>query len=124
MSENDNNSGDDQSTYETPATTSEEAGTPSGPELAGRGRRLGGYMIDTIIAFSVLVPIAYFNPGPLGVTMLDIVGTGTRQMSVEGVDLVPYHFYGDKQLLACDQGTDRGQMDARYPHCGCRIKRC
>ena len=84
MSENDDNSGEDQSTDERPTTPSEEAGTPSGPELAGRGRRLGGYMIDTIIAFSVLVPIAYFNPGPLGVTMLDIVGTGSRQMSVEG----------------------------------------
>lgn len=39
MSEDDNNSGDDQSTYETPATTSEEAGTPGSPELAGRGVR-------------------------------------------------------------------------------------
>ena len=84
VTENDSNSDDDQSNYETPATPSEEAGTPSGPELAGRGRRLGGYMIDTIIAFSVLVPIAYFNPGPLGVTMLDIVGTGSSEMSVEG----------------------------------------
>ncbi len=84
MSENDNNSGDNQNTYETPATTSEEAGTPSGPELAGRGRRLGAYLIDTIIAGIVLVAVAYFNPGPLGLTMLDIVGTGGREMSVEG----------------------------------------
>ena len=84
MSENDNNSGDDQSSYKAPATTSEEPGTTDGPELAGRGRRLGAYVIDTIIAGIVLVAVAYFNPGPLGVTMLDILGTGGREMSVEG----------------------------------------
>ena len=85
MSENENNSGDDQSTYETPATTSEEPGTPDGPELAGRGRRLGAYLIDTIIAGIVLVAVAYFNPGPLGVTMLDIMrDPTTQQMSTAG----------------------------------------
>ncbi len=85
MSENDDNSGEDQSNYETPATTSEEAGTPSGPELAGRGRRLGAYIIDTIIAGIVLVAVAYFNPGPLGVTMLDIMrDPTTQQMSTAG----------------------------------------
>ena len=85
MSENENNSGDDQSNYETPATTSEEAGTPSGPELAGRGRRLGAYIIDTIIAGIVLVAVAYFNPGPLGVTMLDIMrDPTTQQVSTAG----------------------------------------
>jgi len=51
VTENDSNSDDDQSNYETPATPSEEAGTPSGPELAGRGRRFGAYMIDWIIAW-------------------------------------------------------------------------
>ena len=51
MSENDDNSGEDQSTDERPTTPSEEAGTPSGPELAGRGRRFGAYMIDWIIAW-------------------------------------------------------------------------
>ena len=85
MSENDDNSGEDQSNYETPATTSEEAGTPSGPELAGRGRRLGAYIIDTIIAGIVLVAVAYFNPGPLGITMLDIMRDPmTQQMSTAG----------------------------------------
>ena len=85
MSENENNSGDDQSTYETPATTSEEAGTPSGPELAGRGRRFGAYIIDSIIAGIVLFAVAYFNPGPLGVTMLDIMrAPTTQQMSTAG----------------------------------------
>ena len=85
MSENDDNSGEDQSNYETPATTSEEAGTPRGPELAGRGRRLGAYIIDTIIAGIVLVAVAYFNPGPLGVTMLDIMrDPTTQQMSTAG----------------------------------------
>ena len=85
MSENDNNSGDNQNTYKTPATTSEEAGTPSGPELAGRGRRLGAYLIDTIIAGIVLVAVAYFNPGPLGITMLDIMrDPTTQQMSTAG----------------------------------------
>ena len=85
MSENDDNSGGDQSTYETPTAPSEEAGTPSGPELAGRGRRLGAYLIDTIIAGIVLVAVAYFNPGPLGVTMLDLVRDPmTQQMSTAG----------------------------------------
>ena len=85
MSENDDHSGEDQSNYETPATTSEEAGTPSGPELAGRGRRLGAYIIDTIIAGIVLVAVAYFNPGPLGVTMLDIMrDPTTQQISTAG----------------------------------------
>ena len=85
MSENDDNSGEDQSNYETPATTAEEAGTPSGPELAARGRRLGAYIIDTIIAGIVLVAVAYFNPGPLGVTMLDIMrDPTTQQMSTAG----------------------------------------
>ena len=84
MSENDDNSGEDQSTDERPTTPSEEAGTPSGPELAGRGRRFGAYIIDSLIAGIVLVAVAYSNPGPLGVTMLDIVGTGGREMSVEG----------------------------------------
>ncbi len=83
MSENDDNSGGDQSTYETPTTPSEEAGTPSGPELAGRGRRLGAYLIDTIIAGIVLVAVAYFNPGPLGITMLDLMRDATQQMSTE-----------------------------------------
>ena len=36
MSETDTIAGDDQSNYETPATPSEEAGTPSGPELTDR----------------------------------------------------------------------------------------
>tara|TARA_Y100000780_G_scaffold191958_1_gene180069 strand:- start:310 stop:855 length:546 start_codon:yes stop_codon:yes gene_type:complete len=85
MSENDDNSGEDQSTDERPTTPSEEAGTPSGPELAGRGRRLGAYIIDTIIAGIVLVAVAYFNPGPLGVTMLDIMrDPTTQQMSTAG----------------------------------------
>ena len=85
MSENDDNSGEDQSNYETPATTSEEAGTPGGPELAGRGRRFGAYIIDSIIAGIVLVAVAYFNPGPLGVTMLDIMrDPTTQQISTAG----------------------------------------
>ena len=85
MSENDDNSGEDQSTDERPTTPSEEAGTPSGPELAGRGRRLGAYIIDTIIAGIVLVAAAYFNPGPLGITMLDIMRDPmTQQMSTAG----------------------------------------
>ena len=85
MSENDDNSGEDQSTDERLTTPSEEAGTPSGPELAGRGRRLGAYIIDTIIAGIVLVAVAYFNPGPLGVTMLDIMrDPTTQQMSTAG----------------------------------------
>ena len=64
VTENENNSGDNQNTYETPAATSEEAGTPSGPELAGRGRRLGAYLIDLIIAGIVLGVLAVLNIVP------------------------------------------------------------
>ena len=85
MSENDNHSGEDQNTDERPTTPSEEAGTPSGPELAGRGRRFWAYIIDSVIAGSVLFAVAYFNPGPLGVTMLDIMrDPTTQQMSTAG----------------------------------------
>ena len=79
MSEDDNNSGDDQSTYETPVTTAEETGTTSGPELAGRGRRLGAYMIDTTIAFIVLAVFAALN---LGISLEDL--TRAPILVVEG----------------------------------------
>ena len=79
MSEDDNNSGDDQSTYETPVTTAEETGTTSGPELAGRGRRLGAYMIDTTIAFIVLAVFASLN---LGISLEDL--TRAPILVVEG----------------------------------------
>ena len=82
MSENDDNSGEDQSNYETPATTSEEAGTPSGPELAGRGRRLGAYLIDLIIAGIVLGVLAVLN---LGISLEDVARDPmTQQMSTVG----------------------------------------
>ena len=82
MSENENNSGDDQSNYETPATPSEEAGTPSGPELAGRGRRLGAYLIDLIIAGIVLVILAVLN---IGISFEDVARDPmTQQMSTAG----------------------------------------
>ena len=74
MSENDNDSGDDQSTYETPATTSEEAGTPDGPELAGRGVRLGAYLVDSlilVIVFLVVVASGFW------MTFDDIIQMGT-----------------------------------------------
>jgi len=79
VSEDDNNSGDDQSSYEAPATTSEEPGTPSGLELAGRGRRLGAYMIDTTIAFIVLAVFASLN---LGISLEDL--TRAPILVVEG----------------------------------------
>ena len=82
MSENDDNSGGDQSTYETPTTPSEEAGTPSGPELAGRGRRLGAYLIDLIIAGIVLGVLAVLN---LGISLEDLARDPmTQQMSTAG----------------------------------------
>jgi len=74
MSENDNNSGDDESTYETPATTSEEPGTPDGPELAGRGVRLGAYLVDSlilVIVFLVVVASGFW------ITFDDIIQMGT-----------------------------------------------
>ena len=82
VTENENNSGDNQNTYETPATTSEEAGTPSGPELAGRGRRLGAYLIDLIIAGIVLGVLAVLN---LGISLEDLARDPmTQQMSTAG----------------------------------------
>ena len=74
MSENDNNSGDDQSSYEAPATTSEEPGTPDGPELAGRGVRLGAYLVDSLIlaiVFLVVVASGFW------ITFDDIIQMGT-----------------------------------------------
>ncbi len=82
MSENENNSGGDQSTYETPTAPSEEAGTPNGPELAGRGRRLGAYLIDLIIAGIVLGVLAVLN---LGISLEDLARDPmTQQMSTAG----------------------------------------
>jgi len=82
MSENENNSGGDQSTYETPTAPTEEAGTPSGPELAGRGRRLGAYLIDLIIAGIVLGVLAVLN---LGISLEDLARDPmTQQMSTAG----------------------------------------
>ena len=82
MSENDDNSGGDQSSYETPTAPSEEAGTPSGPELAGRGRRLGAYLIDLIIAGIVLGVLAVLN---LGISLEDLARDPmTQQMSTAG----------------------------------------
>ena len=85
MSDNDDHSDAGEDTPETPATMAQEVDTDDGPELAGRGRRLGAYIIDTIIAGIVLIAVAYFNPGPLGVTMLDIMREPTtQQMSTAG----------------------------------------
>ena len=82
MSENDDNSGGDQSTYETPTAPSEETGTPNGPELAGRGRRLGAYLIDLIIAGIVLVILAVLN---IGISFEDVARDPmTQQMSTAG----------------------------------------
>ena len=125
MSENDDNSGGDQSTYETPTAPSEEAGTPSGPELAGRGRRLGAYIIDTIIAGIVLVAVAYFNPGPLGITMLDIVRDPmTQQMSTAGSIAFVIIFMAINSYLLLTKGADSRQIGARHPHRGRCVKRC
>ena len=110
MSENDDNSGEDQSTDERPTTPSEEAGTPSGPELAGRGRRFGAYIIDSLIAGIVLVAVAYSNPGPLGVTMLDIVGTGTRQMSTAGSIWFLIIFMAINSYLLVTKGQTLGKL--------------
>ena len=111
MSENDDNSGEDQSTDERPTTPSEEAGTPSGPELAGRGRRLGAYIIDTIIAGIVLVAVAYFNPGPLGVTMLDIMRDPmTQQMSTAGSIAFVIIFMAINSYLLVTKGQTLGKM--------------
>ena len=110
MSESNNDSGDDQRTYETPATTSEEPGTPDGPELAGRGRRLGAYLIDTIIAGIVLVAVAYFNPGPLGITMLDLMRDATQQMSTEANIAFVIIFMAINSYLLVTKGQTLGKL--------------
>ena len=110
MSENDDNSGEDQSTDERPTTPSEEAGTPSGPELAGRGRRLGAYIIDTIIAGIVLVAVAYFNPGPLGITMLDLMRDATQQMSTAGSIAFVIIFMAINSYLLVTKGQTLGKL--------------
>ena len=111
MSENDDNSGGEPSTYETPTAPSEEAGTPSGPELAGRGRRLGAYLIDTIIAGIVLVAVAYFNPGPLGITMLDIMRDPmTQQMSTAGSIAFVIIFMAINSYLLVTKGQTLGKL--------------
>ena len=74
MSEDDNNSGDDQSTYETPVTTAEETGTTSGPELAGRGVRLGAYLVDSLILVIVFLVIVASG---VWITLDDIIQMGT-----------------------------------------------
>ena len=110
MSENDHNSGDGQSAYQTPATASQAADGPSGPELAGRGRRLGAYIIDTIIAGIVLVAVAYFNPGPLGITMLDIVRDPmTQQMSTAGSIAFVIIFMAINSYLLVTKGQTLGK---------------
>jgi uncharacterized RDD family membrane protein YckC len=82
MSESDHNSGDGQSAYQTPATASQAADGPSGPELAGRGRRFGAYMIDAIIAGIALVVVVALN---LGISWADIIRDPmTQQIPIAG----------------------------------------
>ena len=110
MSDNDDHSDAGESTSETPATMSHEADTPGGPELAGRGRRLGAYMIDVIIAGIVLVAVAYFNPGPLGVTMLDVVRDPmTQQMPTAGSIWLLIIFMAINSYLLVTKGQTLGK---------------
>ena len=74
MSEDENNSGDDQSTYETPVTTAEETGTTSVPELADRGVRLGAYLVDSLILVIVFLVIVASG---VWITLDDIIQMGT-----------------------------------------------
>ena len=111
MSDNDDHSDAGESTSDTPATMSQEADTPGGPELAGRGRRLGAYMIDVIIAGIVLVAVAYFNPGPLGITMLDIVRDPmTQQMSTAGSIAFVIIFMAINSYLLLTKGQTLGKL--------------
>ena len=110
MSDNDDHSDAGESTSDTPATVSQEADTPGGPELAGRGRRLGACMIDVIIAGIVLVAVAYFNPGPLGLTMLDIMrDPTTQQMSTAGSIWLLIIFMAINSYLLVTKGQTLGK---------------
>ena len=80
MSENDNKSGEDQSTYETPATTAEEASTPSGPSLAGRGARFGAYLVDAVVSTIVFLVIIGFG---WWITFDDLAQFGTQPSATD-----------------------------------------
>ena len=110
MSDNDDHSDAGESTSDTPVTVSQEADTHGGPELAGRGRRLGAYVIDVIIAGIVLVAVAYFNPGPLGLTMLDIMrDPTTQQMSTAGSIWLLVIFMAINSYLLVTKGQTLGK---------------
>ena len=115
MSDNDDHSDAGESTSNTPATTAQEADTHGGPELAGRGRRLGAYVIDMIIAGIVLAAVAYLNPGPLGVTMLDIVrDPTTQQMSTAGSIWFLIIFMAINSYLLVTKGQTLGLIDVLF----------
>ena len=80
MSENDNNSGEDQRNDETPATTAEETGTPSGPELAGRGARFGAYLVDVVVSTIVFLVIIGFG---WWITFDDLAQFGTQPSTTD-----------------------------------------
>ena len=108
MSENDHNSGDGQSAYQTPATASPAADGPSGPELAGRGRRLGAYLIDLIIAGIVLGVLAVMN---IGISLEDVARDPmTQQMSTAGSIAFVIIFMAINSYLLVIKGQTLGKL--------------
>ena len=68
------------------------------------------YVIDVIIAGIVLVAVAYFNPGPLGLTMLDIMrDPTTQQMSTAGSIWLLIIFMAINSYLLVTKGQTLGK---------------
>ena len=107
MSDNDDDSDAGESTSETPATVAQEADSLGGPELAGRGTRLGAYIIDTIIAAIVLAVFAFQN---LGISFDDLARDSmTQQMSTAGTVAFVIIFMAINSYLLVTRGQTLGK---------------
>ena len=107
MSDNDDNSDAGEDTPETPANMAQEVDADDGPELAGRGRRLGAYIIDAIIAAIVLAVFAFQN---LGISFDDLARDSmTQQMSTAGTVAVVIIFMAINSYLLVTRGQTLGK---------------
>ena len=107
MSDNDDNSDAGEDTPETPANMAQEVDADDGPELAGRGRRLGAYIIDAIIAAIVLAVFAFQN---LGISFDDLARDSmTQQMSTAGTVAFVIIFMAINSYLLVTRGQTLGK---------------
>ena len=108
MSENDDNTGEDQSTDERPATPLEEAGTPSGPEPAGRGRPFGADRNHSTNSGIVLGDLAVMN---IGISLEDVARDPmTQQMSTAGSIAFVIIFMAINSYLLVTKGQTLGKL--------------